>query len=319
MFSKYSRNKSIFFWQCLFAMSFRNLFMKIRCFESLYDQIAKRKFYSFLGCIFFFSSWLYSYPTFEQAMTNSEYYVPRRADRSQNWTLYKSIYESYRNNYELNEDSIIPKIIHFIWLGSPLPERCKRMIDTWISFHPEWEVKLWTDDEVASFNLENYSVFCSSINFGEKADIFRYEILYRYGGLYVDTDFECLASFDNLHRSCEFYAGIAYDSEPSLYNGLIGAKAGHPILKACVENIQLSASDNDAVRIMNEAGPNYFSKLFLSFAQKNDTSKIVPFPVNFFYPFPGNIRNELTDITQRKTFLKNESMALHHWAVSWCK
>ena len=31
---------------------------------------------------------------------------------------------------------------------------------------------------------------------GEKSDIFRYEILYRFGGVYVDTDFECIKPFE---------------------------------------------------------------------------------------------------------------------------
>jgi mannosyltransferase OCH1-like enzyme len=42
------------------------------------------------------------------------------------------------------------------------------------------------------------AAFDRASNFGEKSDIWRYEILFRLGGVYVDTDFECVRPFDSL-------------------------------------------------------------------------------------------------------------------------
>lgn len=33
------------------------------------------------------------------------------------------------------------------------------------------------------------------------------QVVYRFGGLYVDTDFECLSSFEQLHARLDFFAG----------------------------------------------------------------------------------------------------------------
>lgn len=44
----------------------------------------------------------------------------------------------------------------------------------------------------------------------------------RHGGLYVDTDFLCLASFEDLHRRYDFYTGVSNTGTFELNNGLVG-------------------------------------------------------------------------------------------------
>jgi hypothetical protein len=44
----------------------------------------------------------------------------------------------------------IPRIIHQIWLGpSPLPEQDAAYVETWKQLHPDWEHRLWTEDDLA--------------------------------------------------------------------------------------------------------------------------------------------------------------------------
>jgi hypothetical protein len=45
-------------------------------------------------------------------------------------------------------------------------------------------------------------------NVGAKSDILRREVIYRFGGLYLDTDFECLSSFEPLHDRLDFFASL---------------------------------------------------------------------------------------------------------------
>lgn len=51
---------------------------------------------------------------------------------------------------------------------------------------------------------------------------FRRQILLREGGLYVDVDFVCFGSFDELHRTRDFYAGLSNTGTFELNNALIG-------------------------------------------------------------------------------------------------
>ena len=102
----------------------------------------------------------------------------------------------------IKREGCIPKIIHHIWLGSPFPDHLVALRQTWQRHHDstEWQMQLWDDDAIASFGLMNYEAYNAATNFGEKSDIARYEILYRLGGVYVDTDFECISALDDLHE-----------------------------------------------------------------------------------------------------------------------
>ena len=53
--------------------------------------------------------------------------------------------------------------------------------------------------------MKNKKAFLSAHNYGMKSDILRYEILHTYGGVYIDTDYECVRNIGecnlySLHR-----------------------------------------------------------------------------------------------------------------------
>ena len=145
----------------------------------------------------------------------------------------------------------IPKIIHQIWLGSARPSSSKYMawFASWITHHPGWAIRWWHDADVVALRqrgeFRNARAFDAAENFGEKSDILRYEILLRHGGLYVDTDMECLASFERLHKGghsvgnghLSFYTGFSNTATVELNNGIIGSVPGHSILRKLVDSI----------------------------------------------------------------------------------
>ena len=46
--------------------------------------------------------------------------------------------------------------------------------------------------EAQNLSMKNKKAFLSAHNYGMKSDILRYEILHTYGGVYIDTDYECV-------------------------------------------------------------------------------------------------------------------------------
>ena len=85
----------------------------------------------------------------------------------------------------------IPKIVHQIWLGSSLPIKFRELRERWIRIMgQEWKFILWDEVSIEIFGLKNIEAYESAGNYGEKSDIARYEILYRMGGVYLDTDME---------------------------------------------------------------------------------------------------------------------------------
>lgn len=152
----------------------------------------------------------------------------------------------------------IPRVLHFIWLGpKPFPEASKARVQGWIAMHPGWKVKFWTDRRrllphpemeevlVCDFPFSTLEgIYYKAQNWGEKSDILRYEILHSEGGVYVDHDVKCLRSFTALNAAYDFYCGLELPSETPLRttihctNNLIAAKAGHPVLAQCLQNVR---------------------------------------------------------------------------------
>jgi len=123
---------------------------------------------------------------------------------------------------------VIPKIFHQVWLGSNrLPEEHVRYRKTWVEHHPGWEFRLWTEDNLPD-NLVHAEVRNRLRVPAERADILRLEVLYQQGGVYLDTDMECLRPIDELIADVEVFAA---DSKPgTANNAVLGAVAGHPFI-----------------------------------------------------------------------------------------
>ena len=150
---------------------------------------------------------------FHTAMSNSPRYTEKNAEADPYWSGVKKLYDTYAvQDLQYAVTPRIPKIIHQVWLGSPFPEKYSYFQSTWQTFHPDWEYILWTEKEIEEFGLVNQAAYDESTNYGQKSDIARYEILYRMGGLYVDTDFECFKNFDILHHCFDFYTGTGFGS-----------------------------------------------------------------------------------------------------------
>lgn len=248
--------------------------------------------------------------SFEDYMEHSTYFKAKYANKNNNWKIVQSHFNKFRTNNSPLKKSI-PKKIHQIWLGSDLPENYNKLINTWKFFHPDWEYKLWTDKDIEDLNLYNIDLYNKTKNYGEKSDILRYEILHRYGGLYVDCDFECLKPFDCLN-CCDFYAGLGYSPEVVILCGLIGSIPGHPILKACIETMKRKDSENESFDdILKRSSVFHFTDCFFKYYTTNS----IAFPVTFFYPLPDFER----DSKKIKGFIKPESFAIHYWHLSWNK
>jgi len=130
--------------------------------------------------------------------------------------------------------------------------------------------------------------------------------------LYVDTDFECLKPFDILHHICDFYTGSAYSSKAAMFNGLIASTAGHPVLEKCIDDVRLNKKD-----ARNRFGVEFFYHSFFKVIDSHSGPSVV-FPVTYFYPWPHYRRNQNSPKQIRK-WVTPETLAIHHWAVSWRK
>src|SRR5690606_18088591 len=88
----------------------------------------------------------------------------------------------------------IPRKLHMIWVGND--NRMPRDgIESRRTAHPDWTFRLWTDRELYSHGWQNaahIATFVRERKWPAVADLMRYEILHREGGVYVDADSHCL-------------------------------------------------------------------------------------------------------------------------------
>ncbi|MGL4539814.1 MAG: glycosyltransferase family 32 protein [Candidatus Rhabdochlamydia sp.] len=244
--------------------------------------------------------------------------------------------EIFRNIYAQNiikarileEETVrIPRIIHQIWLGSRVPEKYREWMKSWVNLL-DWEYKLWTDDDVKEMVLYNQKLYDQSSNYGEKSDILRLEILWEYGGLYVDVDYECLKPeiFEGLHKSFDFYMGfepiehgLVYDMY-KMCNALIGTTPGHPLIQDFMEHLYENATVYQHQSAVQKTGPNYLSRRIFAYEQSNNNYQYrnMYLPCTFFYPFSAP---EVRTLSQEELLLQLplETAAIHYWTGSWMK
>jgi mannosyltransferase OCH1-like enzyme len=136
---------------------------------------------------------------------------------------------------------MIPKILHQIWVGpKPIPQD---NINSWLNFHPDWEYYLWTEDTIVDrgLNLHNryhYNSYYNDKCFNGAANILRLEVLYNYGGVYVDMDSICLNSLNSLENlNDDFFGVYSPNIKGRVGNAFIGSTKHSPIIKHYMDQI----------------------------------------------------------------------------------
>ncbi len=189
---------------------------------------------------------------------------------------------------------LIPRLFHWIWFGpKPLPPQYRCWIDGWLELHPGWDHRLWTDANRPT--LINEAQFEAATSFSQKATIARYELIYRYGGVYLDTDTECLRGIEPLLESVQAFAvkGGPHTIEASP----IGAVPGHPWLAEVIA--RLPRAMETGWGNLHQAGP-----MFLTGVTKG-RSDVTILGQQLFAAMP-------VDEAQR-----SEAYSIHHGERSW--
>lgn len=131
---------------------------------------------------------------------------------------------------------MIPKIIHFVWFGgNPYPDKIKFCIDSWHKFLPEYEFKLWNEE---NFDIEHSCDYVKEAYANKKwafaSDYVRVWALHKFGGIYLDTDIEVRKSFnDLLHERM-----VLGTDEDGYLTAFLASEKGHRFWKEILDYYQ---------------------------------------------------------------------------------
>ena len=195
----------------------------------------------------------------------------------------------------------IPRIIHRIWLGDDeMPAEYVEFGETWRRHHPGWEFRTWTDSELPELSCPEAFERCR--NFGEASDLIRYEVLSRFGGVYVDTDVECLQSIEPLIEDATAFA--AYARPNVIGSAIVGAVPGHPAMVATLEAVCAGAGAGPQVEA---TGPVALTRVLEQAEDVKLFGRETFYPLDYWQiPFSVAEQGE-----------PGEGYAIHHWHATW--
>jgi len=174
----------------------------------------------------------------------------------------------------------IPCRIHQTWKTNNeklLPAEVFESVQSFRQMNPDCEHKLWSDAEADAMIKDHYPEVLTAYNNldqpVQRADLFRYAIVHRYGGFYVDADVKCLRPVrswapTNVSLLVGYENTKFLNEEERIANGfargdqfeqfMFGAVAGHPVMKRCLE-IFLLKNKWGIKGVLELTGPGTFS------------------------------------------------------------
>ena len=219
---------------------------------------------------------------------------------------------NYSKNFTENE---IPKILHLIWIGT---KEQPKDITSWIykfkEKNPDWKVKVWGNEDIKNLNLVNINEFNKMKMMAGKADIARYEILYRFGGMYLDADTLYLENPVN-PNFFKKSLNMTHEENGLIMNGWFTCIKNHPFLKLAIDMIPKRDLNLDAFICV---GPKLLTDIYNNM-NDNDREK---YDINFvdlktvLCPtiWHGITQNNYNSLLES---CKKESNALaFHWGLS---
>lgn len=208
---------------------------------------------------------------------------------------------------------MIAKVIHYCWFGGqPLPEDAKRCINSWKKYLPDYEIVEW--------NESNFDVQCCDYvaeayenkKWAFVSDYARFDILYKYGGLYFDTDVELINKIDDIVAKGPFF-GIEQSTNEVAPGLGMGAVAGLEVYKEILDVYRQCHFINADGSMNQIVISKYTSKVLLRYGFKlEDRSQYVAgtyiYPSEYFCPMNYNT-GEL--------IVTDNTRSIHHYTGAW--
>ncbi|GAB5364272.1 hypothetical protein AAMO2058_000955600 [Amorphochlora amoebiformis] len=221
----------------------------------------------------------------------------------------------------------IPRIIHQIWFGpKEPPAMLKRSQASLKKHHPSWKYILWRDKTIQDPRAKAILRHCQSLfsqdclSPVEKSDIWRLAVLYQMGGVYVDVDVDCVGSLESLHSQSSAYVGLSNTGTIEINNAIIASKPSHPLFLHLLTEIQKLKPGNQRrspMEIIGRTGPGFLTRSTIDWMNGVENEGLVVLPSGYFYPFPNHLARTLTSLQDRYTFLRPETLMIHHWGSTW--
>jgi len=152
-----------------------------------------------------------------------------------------------RNRIFADNIHAIPKQIFQTFETKEFSPRFQEIIDLWKKHNPQYKYIIHDAGDREAFIKRNfdkrvYEAYNLIIPGAYKADLWRYCILYVYGGVYIDIDTLCISSLDtfltnNTTHMMPIDLNPGHEGYHNLSNGFIASVAKSPIMMNCIDRV----------------------------------------------------------------------------------
>ena len=229
---------------------------------------------------------------------------------------------------EKNINYMIPKIIHYCWFGcNPLPELAQKCIASWKKYLPDYEIKEWNEDNfdvnIIPYTAEAYA----AKKYAFVSDYARFWVLYKYGGIYFDTDVEVIRPIDDIiakgnFMGCETDASKDGSDAASVAPGLglgvnpglgLGVNPGLGLVKKMLDYYDGQHFVHEAVMRNQITVVHIATKVLLDNGMKNipgiqQVGDVWIYPSEYFCPI---------NVTTGRIHVEKNTRTIHHYAGTW--
>ena len=221
---------------------------------------------------------------------------------------------------------MIPKTIHLTWKDSKFPYKYKRCVESWVRLNPDHKVMLWTDESFKQFVKDLYPERLDRVcNFSKGiilADYIRLLVVYHYGGVYADVDFECLKPVDewdldhdlinvchepveheSVHKIGKIICNALFAAPPQCESFMRMIKRGDEVI------------DKKSNEVMKSYGPVGWTQIYNKHTQLFnllDTKQYYPVPdvTSNLIKYQHTPKDQYVEMLKHRNF---DSNAIHYW------
>ena len=210
----------------------------------------------------------------------------------------------------------IPKIIHYCWVGgAPKPKSVLYCIESWKKYCPDYEIREWNETNYDFSKNPYMKQAYEAKKWGFVPDYARLDIIYEYGGIYLDTDVEIIRSFDPLLKQ-EAFMGFEETGDGEYFVNCgqgFGAVVHNEIIKKArdlYDHIDFINADGSLNMVPS---PYYTTKSLQQFGlikvnREQELSGLTVYSSEVLCP--KNFRTGKIKITDK-------TVSIHHFTASW--
>jgi mannosyltransferase OCH1-like enzyme len=170
---------------------------------------------------------------------------------------------------------MIPKIIHQTWKILDVPDEWKEAVESCKNQHKDYKHIIWSDEMMENFVKKEYpdfyNVYMAYPYDIQRCDAFRYLVLYKYGGIYLDMDIICKKKLSDL---LNYDIVFTYSPNVSCFtNSFFMVLPNHPFIKFCIDNLPNYVKSyyyfGKHLHVMNSTGPYFLTNIITKYREKN--------------------------------------------------